>query len=289
MSERQHTEGQESGFEWKDFRLVLATQKAVDEIKKIKPPKTDKELRAKVKKVAIAVAGALHTAPAVALSAYIDPRVWEEWRSATRPSGKSPTWPTVVAKATKIEDRLAEHFRARWKAVDSDFANGVDVAKARAQFFLAQWVIFLTEVNCASGYFDPFRELLGVKDLWKLPDSRYVRELGTLKVVDHECGIVLAQHPQGRGRKPIQVAKEILRAIASKPPTLGKRMLDDVVDNLAERALDSFVEHMIADERNPSAAPSAPGPEKKAERPSTTQAQIEAQAISPKPKAHGEP
>ena len=148
-------DGPESGFKWKDFRLMGATQKAVVEMKRIKPPRTEKELRAKMKKVATAVAGALCTAPAVALSAYIDPNVWKKWKSAIRPSGKSPTWSAVAAKAQKIEKLLAERFRARWKAVDADFANGVDVAKARARFFLAS--DSRARLRIASRYYNPKR------------------------------------------------------------------------------------------------------------------------------------
>jgi hypothetical protein len=132
-----HTLGQESGLMFKDFRLLPANQKAVDEIKKIKPPKNDKELRAKMKEVATAVASALHTSPAVALSAYIDPSVWEEWGSATRRSRRSPAWSRVAVRAKKIEELLAQRFRARWEAVEADFAKGIDVAKAREHCFLA--------------------------------------------------------------------------------------------------------------------------------------------------------
>ena len=147
-------DGPESGFKWKDLRLMRATQKAVVEMKRIKPPRTEKELRAEMKKVATAVAHALQTAPAVALSAYIDPRVWKKWRSATRPSGKPSTWPAVAAKAKEIEELLAERFRARWKAVEADFANGIDVAKARARFFLASGNL---ELRTARRYYNPAR------------------------------------------------------------------------------------------------------------------------------------
>src|ERR1019366_9841839 len=79
------------GYQPKLWRLMLANEKAVEEIKKTMPPKTDKELRAKMKTVATAVARALNTAPTLALSAYIDPDVWEEWKSAIRRPGKSRT------------------------------------------------------------------------------------------------------------------------------------------------------------------------------------------------------
>lgn len=147
-------DGQGSEIRSKDFRLVLANRKAIAEIKKIKPPKTDEELRAKMKKVATEVAHALQTSPAVALSTYIDPRVWKKWRSATRPSGKPSTWPAVAARAKEIEELLAERFRARWKAVEADFANGIDVAQARARFFLASGNL---QLHTARRYYNPAR------------------------------------------------------------------------------------------------------------------------------------
>ena len=45
--------------------------------------------------------------------------------------------PGVAAIAEKIEKLLAERFRARWKSVETEFANGIDVAKAHADFFFA--------------------------------------------------------------------------------------------------------------------------------------------------------
>lgn len=137
MSNRQQAGKQESDIKFKDFRLRVATRKAIDEIKTITPPKTEKELKAKIKKVATVVANTLHTAPAVALSAYIDPSVWEQWKAASRASRKPPQYSVVAAKAKKVEKLLAELFRARWKAVEEDLANGVDVAKARAHCFLS--------------------------------------------------------------------------------------------------------------------------------------------------------
>jgi hypothetical protein len=142
------------GYQPKLWRLMLANEKAVEEIKKTMPPKTDKELRAKMKKVAAAVARALNTAPTLALSAYINPDVWEEWRSAIRRPGKSRTY-RALAKCKKIENLLAEHFRARWKDVEADFANGTDVAKARADAFLGSDI--RTRLRIARRYYNPAR------------------------------------------------------------------------------------------------------------------------------------
>jgi len=121
----------------KDFRLLHAQRYAADEIKKIKPPKTEKELRAAIKRVGTAVATRLYTSPALALSAYIDPDVWKKWKRASKTPEKSPKYSVVARKAKKIDELLVERFRARWKAVETEFANGVDVAKARAHRFLA--------------------------------------------------------------------------------------------------------------------------------------------------------
>jgi hypothetical protein len=71
-----------------------------------------------------------------------------------RPSRKSPTWPAVAAKAKKIERLLAERFRARWKAVETDFTDGIDVAKARARFFLANGNL---QLSIARRYYNPAR------------------------------------------------------------------------------------------------------------------------------------
>ena len=71
-----------------------------------------------------------------------------------RLSLKSPTWPAVAARAKKIERLLAERFRARWKAVEADFTNGIDVAKARARFFLANGSL---QLSIARRYYNPAR------------------------------------------------------------------------------------------------------------------------------------
>ena len=139
----------------KDFRLLGARRQAVEEIKKITPPKTDKELRAKMRKVATAVAAKLNTSPVLALSAYIAPEVWKQWKSFSRPSEKPPTCAAIVAKARKIENLLAERFRAHWKAVEADFANGIDVAKARANCFLSS--DSRARLRTAKRYYTPVR------------------------------------------------------------------------------------------------------------------------------------
>ena len=149
------SEEQEPEFKPKDFRLLHAKRHAVNEIKKIKPPTTDKQLRAGMKRVATAVAEKLNTSPAVALSAYIDPGVWKKWEAISRTSRKPPNYSAVAVKAEKIEHLLADRFRARWKAVEADFANGIDVAEARARFFLAS--DGRTRLRIARRYYNPAR------------------------------------------------------------------------------------------------------------------------------------
>ena len=66
----------------KDFRTALGTRKAAEAIKNIDPPKDAKDYKAKVKQVATAVSDKLGNTPAVALSAYINPVVFAEWKES---------------------------------------------------------------------------------------------------------------------------------------------------------------------------------------------------------------
>lgn len=152
-SMRNHLLTEESEIKLKDFRLRIATRKAVDEIKTIKPPRTERELKAKMKKVAMVVAATICTSPNVALSAYIDPHVWAQWKSVSRQSEKSPA--LIAAKAKKIDDLLAEVFRSRWKALELDCANGIDVAKAHAHRFFGS--DSRARLRTAKRYYDPAR------------------------------------------------------------------------------------------------------------------------------------
>ena len=144
-----------SGFAPKDFRLVLAQRIATAELKKLKPPKTDRELRAKMMTVATAVANRLYTAPCIALSSYIDPDLWRKWKIPSKASENSPSWSTVTTKAEKVEHLLADHFRARWGSVAEEFGKGTDVAKARAASFLAG--DSRTRLRLARHYYNPAR------------------------------------------------------------------------------------------------------------------------------------
>jgi hypothetical protein len=146
---------EESEVAFKTFRLIQARQIAIDEIKRMGSPKSPKAMRAKMKKVASAVASALCTSPTVALNGYIDPEVWKKWQTSAGPSNRTPRWPGVVAKARAVEQLFAKRFRARWRAVSADLARGIDVAKERADFFLAS--DSRTRLRLARRYYTPAR------------------------------------------------------------------------------------------------------------------------------------
>ena len=70
------------GFKTKDFRTLLGTRTAMQEIVNLSPPvpKDEKEYRKKVKEVAIRVSKKLGNTPTVALQSYINPSVFAEWK-----------------------------------------------------------------------------------------------------------------------------------------------------------------------------------------------------------------
>jgi hypothetical protein len=82
---------------------------------------------------------------------------------------KVPTYSATVAKAKKIETLLAERFRARWKAVEADFATGVDVAGSRAHCFLAS--DSRARLRTARRYYTPAR----ASKFATLPDSEILQ------------------------------------------------------------------------------------------------------------------
>jgi hypothetical protein len=55
-------------------------------------------------------------------------------------------------KAEKIEQLLADRFRARWKAVEAAFADGIDVARTRASCFFGS-----RRLRTARHYYNPAR------------------------------------------------------------------------------------------------------------------------------------
>jgi DNA topoisomerase-1 len=69
------------GFKTKDFRTLLGTRTAMEQVKKEKPPSNEKEYKKKVKLVAKYVSQKLGNTPSVALKAYIHPVVFQGWRS----------------------------------------------------------------------------------------------------------------------------------------------------------------------------------------------------------------
>ena len=70
------------GFKTKDFRTLLGTRTALDEVAKRPPPKNDKEYRKEVMSVAKVVSTRLGNTPTIALQSYINPAVFAEWRMA---------------------------------------------------------------------------------------------------------------------------------------------------------------------------------------------------------------
>lgn len=67
-------------FKPKDFRTHVGTSKAIETIKRVEAPKDFKEYKKSVMLVAKEVSKKLGNTPTVALQAYIDPRVFSEWR-----------------------------------------------------------------------------------------------------------------------------------------------------------------------------------------------------------------
>lgn len=67
-------------FKPKDFRTYVGTSTAMDLVKKEEAPKDFKEYKKRVMSVAKGVAQRLGNTPVVALQAYIDPRVFSDWR-----------------------------------------------------------------------------------------------------------------------------------------------------------------------------------------------------------------
>lgn len=72
--------GNDAGFQSKDFRTYLGTETAMQAMEKINPPTSMTEYKKTVKKVGEAVAEKLGNTPRVALSSYVNPAIFEEWR-----------------------------------------------------------------------------------------------------------------------------------------------------------------------------------------------------------------
>jgi len=70
-------------FKTKDFRTLLGTKKALEEIKKVaKPPENEKAYKKAVMAVAKTVAEKLGNKPAECLKSYINPSVFAQWRTS---------------------------------------------------------------------------------------------------------------------------------------------------------------------------------------------------------------
>jgi DNA topoisomerase-1 len=71
------------GFKTKDFRTLIGTKTAINEIKSTdKKPSNEKEYKKMVMNVAKRVSEKLGNTPSVALKVYIHPIVWQDWKSA---------------------------------------------------------------------------------------------------------------------------------------------------------------------------------------------------------------
>lgn len=71
----------------KDFRTMHATRLAIDAVNAEDPPKTEKDYKAAVKRVAEKVSGVLGNRPKQALESYIAPEVFSGWRAGLGQSG----------------------------------------------------------------------------------------------------------------------------------------------------------------------------------------------------------
>lgn len=70
-----------TGFLLKDFRTWLGTAHALEQVMSMEPPKTASEFRSMRKRVGEYVAGKLNNTATMALGAYINPSVFDQWRS----------------------------------------------------------------------------------------------------------------------------------------------------------------------------------------------------------------
>ena len=67
-------------FKTKDFRTLLASREALNQIKALPIPKGEAEYKKRVKEVATVVSKKLGNTPTVALQSYINPAVFASWR-----------------------------------------------------------------------------------------------------------------------------------------------------------------------------------------------------------------
>jgi hypothetical protein len=128
------------------------------------------------------------------------PRLSKEWRARA----------ASVARARKLGEKneklLAESFRAHWKAVEADFASGVDVARDRAHCFFAR--DSRIRLRMARRYYSPARvtkfahastnEILDLCWAWFIPFqvSSYRSEIGGSYLPSFICVSVREQLEQ---------------------------------------------------------------------------------------------
>jgi DNA topoisomerase-1 len=67
-------------FHPKDFRTAVGTQTAIEEMRSLPTPRSDKEYKSSVREVASRVSKRLGNTPTIALQSYIDPTVFSKWR-----------------------------------------------------------------------------------------------------------------------------------------------------------------------------------------------------------------
>jgi DNA topoisomerase-1 len=78
---RDYLHARDGDFKVKDFRTWQGTARAMQEVKSLKAPKTDREFKIARMTVARAVAAHLGNTPKVALDSYISPTVFSKWKS----------------------------------------------------------------------------------------------------------------------------------------------------------------------------------------------------------------
>jgi DNA topoisomerase-1 len=94
-----HLDG--GGFKTKDFRTALAATIANDIVSKIRPPRSEREYKMRLKQVATEVSKKLGNTPAVALSSYIPPVLFAPWREKLGMAEDAASTPESRSAAAK--------------------------------------------------------------------------------------------------------------------------------------------------------------------------------------------
>ena len=91
------------GFKTKDFRTLVATRTALEQIAKTPAPANMKDYNKAVKSVAVVVSQKLGNTPIIAMQSYINPAVFSEWQAKAQEGGSGAT--------------PAEHMREMFKRI----------------------------------------------------------------------------------------------------------------------------------------------------------------------------